>query len=189
LILYSKWWQLCSGARKTSRKYISATNVKFPSFSVNVAAYCTVQLSDAPRNGEIFDLLIAHRASPPNQPIKKSIQMKKIQLLVLAAVVSATAVSCESYGPNARMGTAIGGLGGAALGGIIGHQSGRGLEGAAIGAAAGAGAGALMGSSTDQRQRQQGGYYNQQQGGYNNGYNQPQYQQQYQQGPQGYYRN
>ena len=39
----------------------------------------------------------------------------------------------------------IGGLGGAALGGIIGHQSGHGVEGAAIGAAAGAIGGVVVG--------------------------------------------
>ncbi len=120
-------------------------------------------------------------ASPnPNQLTR----MKKIQLMLLAVGCSLMAVSCESYGPNARMGTALGALGGAAVGGIIGHQTGRGLEGAAIGAAAGGGAGALMGSSRDQRNRQQGGYYNQNQG-YNNGYPQQQYRQD---PPQGYYR-
>jgi outer membrane lipoprotein SlyB len=79
--------------------------------------------------------------------------MKKFQMFLLAAACSVGMVSCDSYGPNARMGTALGGLGGAAVGGIIGHQSGRGLEGAAIGGALGAGTGALMGSAADQRNR------------------------------------
>jgi uncharacterized protein YcfJ len=41
---------------------------------------------------------------------------------------------------------------GAAAGGIIGHQSGRGLEGALIGGAAGATAGGLYGNARDQEQ-------------------------------------
>ena len=39
----------------------------------------------------------------------------------------------------------IGGLGGAALGGIIGHQSGHGVQGAAIGGAAGTVGGLIVG--------------------------------------------
>lgn len=58
--------------------------------------------------------------------------------------------ACAS-GPNARTGTVLGGLGGAAAGGIIGHQSGRGLEGAAIGGAVGALGGNAIGNSQDQR--------------------------------------
>lgn len=54
-------------------------------------------------------------------------------------------------------GTAVGALGGAALGGIVGHQSGRGLEGAAIGAVAGGAAGNVIGGAQDQRKAQ--GYY------------------------------
>lgn len=46
----------------------------------------------------------------------------------------------------------VGGLLGAAAGGVIGHQSGRGLEGAAIGAAAGSVAGGVMGNAQDERE-------------------------------------
>lgn len=81
--------------------------------------------------------------------------MKKLKLICLAAV-SCGVVSCA--GPNANMGTAVGGLGGAALGGIIGHQSGRGLEGAAIGGVTGAVAGGLIGNSQDQRNRERAYY-------------------------------
>ena len=77
--------------------------------------------------------------------------MKHI-LLTLITVVSFS--SCAS-GPNAQRGAVIGGLGGAAVGGIIGNQSGRGLEGALIGGALGAASGAAIGNSKD-RQR---GYY------------------------------
>lgn len=67
---------------------------------------------------------------------------------------------------------------GAAVGGIIGHQSGRGLEGAAIGAGAGAIGGGAIGHSRDnqnariraqhdqqlyQQQQQDQRYYQQQQ--------------------------
>lgn len=87
----------------------------------------------------------------------------KTQVIRLSLIaVAAALVSCAS-GPNATTGTALGGLGGAALGGIIGHQSGRGLEGAAIGAVAGGAAGNLIGSGQDQRNAQRyygtGGYY------------------------------
>lgn len=78
----------------------------------------------------------------------------KATILTLCSLVSAIALTnCAApAGPNTQRGAATGGLGGAALGGIIGHQSGRGLEGAAIGAAAGATAGALYGNARDQEQ-------------------------------------
>jgi hypothetical protein len=74
--------------------------------------------------------------------------MKHI-LISLLTIISFS--SCAS-GPNAQRGAVIGGLGGAAVGGIIGNQSGRGLEGAAIGAGLGALGGAAIGNSKD-RQR------------------------------------
>lgn len=46
----------------------------------------------------------------------------------------------------------MGSLGGAGLGAIVGHQSGRALEGAAIGAAAGGAAGAVSGSAQDEKE-------------------------------------
>ena len=46
---------------------------------------------------------------------------------------------------------AIGGLGGATLGGIIGHQSGHDLTGAAIGGAAGAVGGMVVGENMIQK--------------------------------------
>lgn len=78
---------------------------------------------------------------------------KKLTLLVTALTAAVTISSC-TYGPNARTGTAVGALGGAAVGGIIGHQSGRGLEGAAIGAGAGALSGNLIGGAQDERNYQ-----------------------------------
>lgn len=72
--------------------------------------------------------------------------MKHILTLVTVASLS----SCAT-GPNAQRGAVIGGLGGAAVGGIVGHQSGRGLEGALIGGAAGAAGGAAIGNAKDRR--------------------------------------
>lgn len=81
--------------------------------------------------------------------------MKKTILVILTA---SSLVSCAG-GPNAQTGAVIGALGGAAVGGIIGNQSGRGLEGAAIGAAAGGLGGAVIGNAKDQNNQQQQGYY------------------------------
>ena len=85
--------------------------------------------------------------------------MKTIALSLLAVI----SISSCATGPNAQTGTVVGALGGAAVGGIIGNQSGRGLEGAAIGAGLGALGGNAIGNSQDQRNAQ---YYNQQQGYY-----------------------
>ncbi len=84
-------------------------------------------------------------------------------LTFIAILSSLTFTSCTS-GPNARTGTAIGALGGAAAGGIIGNQSGRGLEGAAIGAGLGALGGNVIGGAQDERNAR---YYNR---GYDRGY-------------------
>lgn len=100
--------------------------------------------------------------------------MKTITLSLLTAL---SLVSCAT-GPNAQTGTVIGALGGAAAGGIIGNQSGRGLEGAAIGAGLGALGGNAIGNSQDQRNQQ---YYN------NQRYNDPYYNNQRR--PSGYYQN
>ncbi len=75
---------------------------------------------------------------------------------LLTLVCAASLVSCAS-GPNAQTGTVLGALGGAAAGGIIGNQSGRGLEGAAIGAGLGAFGGNMLGNAQDQRNAQR--YY------------------------------
>jgi len=84
--------------------------------------------------------------------------MKSISAKLAILAVALSSVSCAS-GPNAQTGAVLGGLGGAAVGGIIGHQSGRGLEGAAIGGALGAVGGNAVGNAQDQRNQQ---YYRQQ---------------------------
>ncbi len=79
--------------------------------------------------------------------------------LAMAAVVLGLAVSgCTSSTVNTKRGTAIGAGAGAILGGIIGHQSGRGLEGAAIGAGAGAILGGVTGSAQDEKVDRQSSY-------------------------------
>ncbi len=80
--------------------------------------------------------------------------MKTLYITILLA--SASLISCTN-GPNARTGTVVGGLGGAAVGGIIGNQSGRGLEGALIGGGLGALGGNVVGGAQDDRNRN---YYN-----------------------------
>jgi uncharacterized protein YcfJ len=106
----------------------------------------------------------------------KSINMKKNILILISSV---SLVSCAT-GPNAQTGSVIGALAGAGVGGIIGSQSGRGLEGAAIGAGLGALGGNAIGNSRDQQNaNSQQGYYDR------NGRWHPQQQQQQQQ--QGYY--
>jgi hypothetical protein len=78
--------------------------------------------------------------------IHHHIPMKHILTLITVASLS----SCAT-GPNAQRGAVIGGLGGAAVGGIVGSQSGRGLEGALIGGALGAAGGAAIGNAKDRR--------------------------------------
>jgi uncharacterized protein YcfJ len=69
---------------------------------------------------------------------------------ILCILLASTSLMSCSNSPRARTGTVIGALGGAGVGGIIGSQSGHGLEGAAIGAGLGALGGNLIGGSQDQ---------------------------------------
>ncbi len=79
--------------------------------------------------------------------------MKTTSLAFIGLLTAITLSNCAApAGPNTQRGIATGGLLGAAAGGVIGHQSGRGLEGAAIGAAAGGTAGGLYGNARDQEQ-------------------------------------
>lgn len=50
-----------------------------------------------------------------------------------------------------QKGATLGGLGGATIGGIIGHQSDHGVEGAAIGGAIGAVGGMIAGENMDKK--------------------------------------
>ncbi len=73
--------------------------------------------------------------------------MKKLISLLLLSVLIGSVSGCTTT----QKGAAVGGLGGAALGGIIGHQSGHGAEGAVIGGAVGAISGALVGEQLDKK--------------------------------------
>ena len=64
--------------------------------------------------------------------------MRKEAFLLSSLALSAALLGCTTT----QKGAALGGLGGAALGGVIGHQSGHGVEGALIGAEQGGGRGA-----------------------------------------------
>lgn len=81
--------------------------------------------------------------------------MKKTILLITAAVTALTFSNCanpyEAGASNQTRNTATGGIGGAVLGGVIGHQSGKGLEGAAIGGLLGGVAGNVVGKQQDNR--------------------------------------
>ena len=89
---------------------------------------------------------------------------RKLLLLVGAVGLALFGSSCHYYGghPNAGTGAVAGGLIGAGVGTIVGNQSHRPLEGAAIGGAIGAIGGAVLGSSYNR-----GGYYRG--GGYRHG--------------------
>ena len=77
----------------------------------------------------------------------------KVVISVIAAVsLGLFSIGCASSGgtANTKQGAVLGAVVGAAAGGIIGHQSGDGLEGAGVGAAAGAIGGGLLGSAKDE---------------------------------------
>jgi hypothetical protein len=72
--------------------------------------------------------------------------MKKTMIVVLACVALAGCTGTQK-------GATIGGVAGAALGGIIGYQSGHGAEGALIGGGVGAAGGALTGDAMDENKK------------------------------------
>ena len=79
---------------------------------------------------------------------------KGLHVLAIALAAAVFTAGCQT---SQGTGTLVGGAGGAALGAIIGHQSGHGGEGALIGAAAGAMAGAIVGDQVDDNRRQDQG--------------------------------
>lgn len=82
--------------------------------------------------------------------------MKNSIAIPIIAISTIALASCGApAGPNTQRGAATGGLLGAGVGAVVGHQSGRALEGAAIGGATGAAAGGLMGNARDQEQTNQ----------------------------------
>jgi len=83
---------------------------------------------------------------------KQEVGMKTSSyMLVLAAMVLACS-ACAENKTRIGEGAGFGGILGAAAGGIIGHQSGHGVEGALIGGAVGAASGAAVGSQIEKPQ-------------------------------------
>ncbi len=76
---------------------------------------------------------------------KRFVTISAIAALCLGLVFIA---ACES---QAGKGAGIGGLAGAGIGAIIGHQSGNTAEGALIGGAIGAGGGYMIGNEQDKK--------------------------------------
>jgi len=72
----------------------------------------------------------------------------KMQMLGLSVLLLVGA-GCAENKTRVAEGAGLGGILGATIGGIVGHQSGHGVEGALIGGAAGAGTGAVVGSQMD----------------------------------------
>ena len=77
--------------------------------------------------------------------------MRKEVLFSLCLILVVFTAGCASMGEKAKTGTVAGGLLGAAVGGIVGHQSGHGIEGAAIGGAVGVLSGGLIGNQMDEK--------------------------------------
>jgi outer membrane lipoprotein SlyB len=72
--------------------------------------------------------------------------MKKTAVIVLVCFALAGCTGTQK-------GATIGGIAGAALGGIIGYQSGHGAEGALIGGGVGAAGGALTGDAMEEEKK------------------------------------
>ncbi|RJP68708.1 MAG: OmpA family protein [Candidatus Abyssobacteria bacterium SURF_17] len=77
--------------------------------------------------------------------------MKVFKLITIIVVTVLLLVSCADT-PKWQTGAAAGGGIGAVTGAVIGHQSGREIEGALIGGAVGAVAGGLIGAQLDKQQ-------------------------------------
>ncbi len=78
--------------------------------------------------------------------------MKKRTFLFVCLISVVICAGCDSMGANTKKGAGVGGLLGSIAGGVIGHQSGHGVEGALIGGAVGAIGGGTIGSGIDDQQ-------------------------------------
>ena len=76
--------------------------------------------------------------------------MKQLTMFIFL-IFTLSLLGCESMGDKTKKGAILGGVVGAAAGGIIGHQSGHGWQGALIGAGAGAVGGGLIGNTMDKK--------------------------------------
>lgn len=82
--------------------------------------------------------------------------MKKLCSLLTVLAFLLVIAGCETNKTRVAEGAGIGGAVGALAGGIIGHQTGSGVEGALIGGALGAGTGALVGAQINKPGTQAG---------------------------------
>lgn len=80
---------------------------------------------------------------------------KTVSVVAAGVAIIMGCCGCQSAKTRTAEGSVIGGLLGAAAGGIIGHQSGHGTEGALIGAATGAVAGGVVGSQIEKPGQEQ----------------------------------
>lgn len=80
-------------------------------------------------------------------------RIKHLKSMVIAGTLLIAVGFAGGCATRGQEGAAIGGLGGAGLGAIIGHQSGHGWEGAAIGAGAGALGGYIVGNEQDKAEQ------------------------------------
>jgi uncharacterized protein YcfJ len=77
----------------------------------------------------------------------------KFMRIVCVLIAGCIAAGCETNQTRIGEGAGMGGLLGAAAGGIIGHQSDNGVTGALVGGAVGAAGGALIGSQMEKPNR------------------------------------
>ena len=75
--------------------------------------------------------------------------MKRYFYVSMIAVLAVAVFGCSTNRTKIGEGAAIGGVLGATAGGIVGHQSGHGVEGALIGGALGATGGAATGAQVE----------------------------------------
>src|SRR5215831_14377263 len=78
------------------------------------------------------------------------LRSKNMREPVLACLLAFSVAGCQN---NTQKGAVVGGAGGAALGAIIGKQTGHTGEGAVVGALAGGALGGLIGNSEDEAQK------------------------------------
>lgn len=89
--------------------------------------------------------------------------LRRRVITLLVVLISASMLFVTGCENKAQTGAALGGLGGAAIGAIVGHQSGHAGGGALIGGAVGAGGGYIVGNEGDKKDTRQQLYAVQQQ--------------------------
>jgi hypothetical protein len=92
--------------------------------------------------------------------MKTDIQYKLQVKLAIVVAGAALFCGCNSMGPRAQQGSAVGALAGAGIGALAGQSNGEGTEGAIIGAIAGSTLGAALGDAEDRIVEQDRAYRN-----------------------------